>query len=64
MAATVSSSGLISVGPKHTPKFATVIKFFSAFRDTLQKKVIFNLLEPKQTRAITKGDELSPTAHC
>jgi hypothetical protein len=29
IAATVSSSGRRSVGPKHTPKFDTVIKFFS-----------------------------------
>ena len=36
MAATDSSGGRNSVGPKHTPRFGTVIKFLLAYPDTLE----------------------------
>lgn len=38
MAATVSSCGLIKVGPNTTPKFATVIRFLLACFETLFEK--------------------------
>lgn len=36
IAATVSSSGRISVGPKQTPMFDTDIRFFLLYSDTLK----------------------------
>lgn len=38
MAATVSSCGLIKVGPNTTPRFATVIRFLLACFETLFEK--------------------------
>ena len=40
MAATVSSSGRNNVGPKHTPRLLTVIRFFSLFAATLHTHTI------------------------
>lgn len=43
MEATVSSSGRSRVGPKHTAKFPTVIKFLSLFLATLKFRINFFL---------------------
>lgn len=42
MAAIVSSSGRISVGPKQTPKLATVILFRSCSLETLLRRRLVN----------------------
>ncbi len=59
MAAIVSSSGRINVGPKHTPRFATVIRFLLLFSDTLEK---INTHENYHTLAkLQKNKEISGT---